>query len=141
MNRKKKITVSEKQLFIVREALEFYSRFISGQVTDLPEVLRSELAAHRNEKALQSLKEFKAVVFPELLPGQAYGVGAPRNSRELEIHRQVSYEMYRQIYVYETRKLRAEGKDMSWSVYSSPTMRYSNEPLMKVEDVENDGEQ
>lgn len=127
----KQIELTDKQLYIMREALEFYSRFLSGQVESLPDVLRFRIKD--KEAAYRALGEFKAAAFPELHYNESYGIGKPENS--IEEHRQVSYEFYRNIYVYETEKRRKQGDDVRMSVYSSPTMKYSDEPLIKISEV------
>lgn len=132
-NEKKQIEFSDNQLLIMREALEFYSRFLSGQVESLPDVLRWNIK--NREAADKALREFKAAAFPELHPNESYGVGAPRGY-VIKLHRQVSYEMYRQIYVYQTRKRKLAGDDVSMNVYNGATMRYSDEDLIEIVEKE-----
>jgi hypothetical protein len=49
-----KIEMTEKQMDIMREALEFYSRFLSGQVEFVPDELRfrctDDIFPHTNVK-------------------------------------------------------------------------------------------
>lgn len=131
---KLQIVLTETQAFVVREALEFYSRFLAGQIEALPDVLRWERKIHLNERARQALARFKAEAFPELHPNESYGIGW-KDGDKLSEHRQIAYELYRQFYVHQTRQQAAEGKDVSWNVYSSPTLRYSNEPLIEIVEI------
>jgi len=119
------ITLSEKQLQVYRDALEFYSRFLSGQIEEssLPPVLRC--SEYNKDELRESLKKVKSIIFPELLENQYYGIGW--NGKPLSEQRQVAYEMYREVYVYHTR---LSGVD--YSCYNSPTLKYSNEPLAEV---------
>jgi hypothetical protein len=130
MSEKVKIEMSEKQMLVMRDALEFYSRFLSGQLDALPDALRFKV---KNRDGVDdALRQLKAALFPELHQDESYGVGAPRGDRLQELC-QISYEMYRQIYVYQTEQRRSGGGDVSMDVYSIPTMRYSDEGLIKVE--------
>ena len=131
-----KIELSEKQLLIMREALEFYSRFLSGQVDDIPDELKFKCNRNgRGDELREAQQKLKRVLFPELLHNEAYGVGAARGDRMGE-QRQISYEMYRQIYVYQTAKRKLSGDDVSMNVYDSPTMRYSDEKLIEIQELE-----
>jgi hypothetical protein len=122
--------LTELQMSVLLEALEFYQRFISGQVCDLPEHLRFRL--RKSPEAQEAMRQLKSALFPELLPNESIGVGRIRDETEREDRRRmVAYEMYRQIYVFNTRRAKLEGKDTSMSVYDHPTMRYSGEPLIE----------
>lgn len=129
---KKRIEMSEKQMFVMREALEFYSRFLSGQFDALPDELRFPLNLRGDgDKLHAALSAVKAIIFPELSYNESYGVGAPREDN-LQNLRQISYEMYRQIYVHQTKERKLRGDDVSMNVYDSPTMRYSGENLIVI---------
>lgn len=132
------IEMSEKQMNMMREALEFYSRFMSGQIDALPDELR--FPVNRNGKADElrdALTVLKSILFPELRFNESYSVSAPREDN-LQYLRQVSYEMYRQIYVFQTEQRRLEGADVSFSVYDSPTMKYSDEKLIQIKPIESE---
>ena len=46
--------------------------------------------------------------------------------------RQIAYEMYRQVYVYQTAQQKAAGENVSGNVYGSRTMWYSGEKLISI---------
>lgn len=126
------IKLNDAQLTIMREALEFYSRFISGQVDNLPDVLRFDRQLDRDEFR-RVANEMKAVLFPGLRQNEAFGVGhIDKNYPNRTRHRQISYECYRQIYVFQTAEAKAQGADVKWNVYDSPTLAYSGEPLIQI---------
>lgn len=134
----KQINCNEKQLLLICEAVEFYHRFMSGQLDALPNELK--FRCDDKTRLSQTLAQLKTVLFPELFGNEAYGVGAPTKTLMPGIHlsdrekelRDISYEIYRQLYVHFTAERKAAGGDVSYSVYDYPTMRYSGEPLIEI---------
>lgn len=57
--------LNEKQLFINRDALEFYSRFLSGQLEYLPDSLKFKVArAGKSDELREALNALKRILFP-----------------------------------------------------------------------------
>lgn len=127
------IKMTEKQMFVARDALEFYSRFLSGQLDYLPDELRCRKRADPEAVSL-ALRNLKQALFPELHPNESYSIG--RCDDTLSEARQIAYEEYRQIYVYQTAERKDAGEDVSMNVYAYPTMRYSKEPLIEIKPEE-----
>lgn len=127
---KYKIELTEKQLLVYREALEFYSRFLAGQLDYLPGILYDNKNFHEIKKAMEIF--VKPLMFPELKGNQSYGIGNIEN--ELSGHRQIAYEMYREVFVLMVK----ENPDGGFSVYNSPTLKYSGEPLPTVKLITNE---
>ena len=120
-----KIHLSDKQYQVYKEALEFYSRFLSGQVEDLPKVLRKEISAKSN---LAEVQEFmRTEVRRKLFQSDyiQYGVGWSDDLLQQEI--QISYEMYREA-IHQDHVESGKGGKLS-----VPTLHYSNEPLPIIE--------
>lgn len=127
---KYQITLSEKQLQVYKDALEFYSRFLGGQVEHIPPVLQYGREYYKvREEAERGLMMFKKAVFPELRPNESYGIGWDESPIRQDA--QISYELYREVYVYYQKK-----NPSPVSCYASATLRYSNEPLPVVKEVE-----
>lgn len=122
------ITLTGRQLAVYRDALEFYSRFMAGQIdyATLPHALRVRPPLDRRERIEDALLELKAKLFPELSAHATYGMG---DDTPIGRCAAVSYEMYREVYVHNVRKAREEGHDVGLSCYNSPTLRVSGEPL------------
>lgn len=132
MSEKKKIVMSEKQMLVMREALEFYSRFLSGQFDAIPDEIRFRVKDREGfEKTLRDLKK---VVFPELAYNESYSIG--RGGERIHDLRQLAYEMYRQIYVYQVEERKRKGENVSYNVYDSPTMKYTDEALIEISGCE-----
>lgn len=128
----------EHQMRAYREILEYYSRFLSGQIDylHLPEIIQWNF--NLNKKDLNKLKELtsdiKHILFVEMLSkfggtidNVSYGIG--QGETHCGIIRQIAYEMYREIYVFDVKNRADNGEEIGWTVYSSPTLKYSKEPL------------
>jgi hypothetical protein len=110
------INLSERQLMVYREALEFYSRFLAGQLNYLPMCL---FGRHDVSEAMQ--KFVKPLLFPDLRENESYGIGITKDP--LSEERQIAYEMYREVFVFQQKG------NPGWDCYKSDTLKYSNEPL------------
>lgn len=142
-NKKKyKIELSEKQLFVYKEALEFYSRFISGQTNTFLYVLDSKSNINYEDKK-KSCNQLKKVLFPELELNASYGIGwSETDIRQQES--QISYEMYREVYVKfrkekrerEQKEIHIPPKKPDYNVYDSNTLHYSDQPLPIVKRID-----
>lgn len=129
-----KIELTEKQLNVYKDALEFYSRFISGQIDHLPPIIDTKLNISWANKR-NACDYLKQVLFPKLQSNASYGVGwSDKDKLQQEI--QISYEMYREVYVKQRKEeTEEEYEKKSNSVYDSSTLHYSDQPLPKVENV------
>ena len=129
------IKMSEKQLIVMREALEFYSRFLSGQVTYLPDAFYKWL--YENDKTSKvsyeirdALLLFKRCAF-DLEDNESYGVGSKETPPEVDI----SYEMYRKVFEYFAQKEKEKNPNKHWSVYDNPSgVKYTEEPFIEIEE-------
>lgn len=129
------IALSERQLAITAEALEFYMRYCIGQF-DVPTIVTCRQTARDYRKAhnlpdypprekQELLDELRKEYFPELHgPGHSYGVGW--NDKPEQQHAQIAYEIYKAIY-YE-RNMR-EGIN---NVHSYNGLHYSDQPRPEV---------
>jgi hypothetical protein len=131
--KKYKIELTKRQLNVYREALEFYSRFISGQVNYLPEILYWNFNIPYGDR-VEASYNLKKVIFPELHKNASYGIGWSKDDK-LEQERQISYEMYREVYVKQAKERKEKSEDVKWNVYDNDTLHYSDQPLPVVKDV------
>jgi hypothetical protein len=137
------LEVSEKQLEAISEAVEFYSRFLAGQV-EIPASIRAKLIEMDKQKpktkkskddylpnqglftaAIGACNFFKSQMFPELHEIESYGLGQKidGNSEKLIA---LTYDLYRPI----LEEFAKNKKD--YSVYKTKGLRYSGEPEMKI---------
>jgi hypothetical protein len=150
--KKYKIELNETQMVVMQEALEFYSRFLHGQVDRIPFSLDFRLKnEHRPCYSNKTLDEafwvIKREMFGLVNPGSSYPIGA-RTIRTLEEDKelpepQIAYEMYK-IILYTWRqesitKSIAEGKDPGWTVHDDLPMTYTSHPFIKVKKIEDNG--
>jgi hypothetical protein len=49
--------------------------------------------------------------------------------------KQISYEMYREVYVYNYKKQKESNENVGYSVYDSSTMKYSKEPISIIHEI------
>ena len=132
MKKRYRIELSEEQFKIYTEALEGYSRFLSGQIghicnsitsrKGIPIVMDWE-ASNDDSKGALLLKRY---LFPELGPNSYHGIGS---NDELQMPRQISYEMYR-----EARHFMSKGEE-GRNVYSERGLNYSGIPETKISEV------
>lgn len=132
MKKRYRIELSEEQFKIYTEALEGYSRFLSGQIghicnsitsrKGIPIVMDWE-SSNDDSKGALLLKRY---LFPELRPGSYHGIGS---NDELQMPRQISYEMYREARHFMSKE--EEGRN----VYSERGLNYSGIPETKISEV------
>jgi hypothetical protein len=147
--KKYRIELSEKQLQVYREALECYSRFLAGQVSEMCNSVSTRTTGrftwdhdYRGDDPVSSAAaSLKKALFPELEQGASYGIGyASDEKTDLENCRQVSYEMYREVRhhfaVKEADAASLNGERAQYNVYLSNTLQYSDEPRPKVEEMD-----
>ena len=134
MKKRYRIELSEEQFKIYTEALEGYSRFLSGQIghicnsitsrKGIPIVMDWETISNGDgSKGALLLKRY---LFPELSPGSYHGIGS---NDELQMPRQISYEMYR-----EARHFMSKGEE-GRNVYSERGLNYSGIPETKISEI------
>lgn len=140
MNEKNPLTqvlsVTDRQLSIIREALELYDRLLMGQIeTNLWNLYIFNRREIDHEEFSEACRRLKQVVFPELAQNASYGVGwkedDPRGQRS-----QIAYEIEAMI-----RHLRwkADPEASSYVTSSSPPLHYSTESLIELKTLEGGG--
>ena len=130
------IELTEKQLRVMSDALEFYSRFLAGQwrLPDPMEWKEYELQdkydgfwEKRNfvEKQLEILKSN----FTGLSVNASYGIG----SDKLHEDAKVAYDLYRPILEQFAKEHNEKNPDNThYSVYDSPGLSYSKEGRVEI---------
>lgn len=123
------LAVSETQLRLIAEALEFYTRFCIGQFAvpsivehrKLPEPYK-RFDTYDRDRYEQLMLEIRAMFFPELRgPGHSFGVGWDEKPEQQQA--QIGYEVYKWI-LHEFHK-----NNEHWNVHTSPPMlHYSDQP-------------
>jgi hypothetical protein len=148
------IELNETQLVVLQEALEFYSRFLHGQVEKIPFSLdfrlKNECRPHYSNPVLdEALGVIKKEMFGLKNPGASYAIGA-RKINTLEEDKelpepQIAYEMYKMIlYLWRQESITksvAEGKDPGWTVHDYLPLHYSDHPFIKIKKIQPDGEE
>jgi hypothetical protein len=131
MSKKYKLELSKEQLSVIQEALEFFSRFSSGQLKHLPPSFErflwdthevDEFIAKRSiwENALDQAK----VAMFDLQPNASLGIGNEALTEEAKI----AYDIYRPILELFTKEYNEEHPEKSsYSVYDHPGNSYSKE--------------
>jgi hypothetical protein len=135
--KKYKLELTEKQLWTVAEALEFYSRFAAGQFV-LPPSIESHFwdsakkygvnYAEEYKEFEASFQDFKRAILG--LPWNAsHGIGSP----DLLEDAKVAYDIYRPIF-----ELNAKEQEATHSVYYSEGLSYSKEGRVNVKTINED---
>jgi len=93
--------ITEQQLRVISEALDLYSRVLTGQLNEVPNVLRKKLALYnQNEQSRddinQAISTIKRYMFPNIHPYVAYSIGSP----DTNIDAKRAYEIYKVIDIY-----------------------------------------
>ncbi len=128
------LKVSDRQLGIIREALELYDRLLMGQIDS---ELRSLFAFKKDfdREKLQSLcREIKSLIFPELRWNEYYGVGWDDTLRQQ--NSQIAYEMEAMIRHSLWKRRQVEGKKESYTTSAYLPLHYSDQPFIKLEKEE-----
>ena len=149
--KKYQIELTEKQMIVMQEALEFYSRFLHGQVDHIPMSLDFRLKnEHRPRYCNRSLDDAITVIKREMFglahPNSSYPIGAKRietleEDKELP-EPQIAYEMYKMIlYTWRQESMQkaiSEGKDPGWTVHDTLPLKYTTDPLIKIKKIEDE---
>ena len=127
------IQVSEKQMNIIREALDLFHRLLDGHIEDALWNLFISREVERDEFS-DVCRELKKILFPELYSNQLYGVGRYDDNPHLQ-KMQIAYEI--------EAKLRHElwKRDLNAPRHvtsATPPLRYSNEPFVELEEINDD---
>jgi len=132
--KKYKITMNEKQMQLMSEALEFHSRFCAGQLDHFPPALQkymwnSKEFQYRDSRYLDLLYELKRIIW-DLEPNASHGIGW-EEIPEMNL----GYEMYKMIEYYKVNRRIKDGENLDYNVHSSQPIKYTHEPLIKIEEI------
>tara|TARA_R110001606_G_C14896682_1_gene593434 strand:+ start:72 stop:485 length:414 start_codon:yes stop_codon:yes gene_type:complete len=128
------IEVNKKQMDVMAEALEFYTRFVSGQMEFKPPALENWMWKEhkedwnsKNELYDNSMSIVKNVVFG-FARNQHAGISSP--VPEVAI----GYEMYKMMLLQRHNEWHEDNpKDTSYSVHSSPPLEISGEEMIIIQ--------
>jgi hypothetical protein len=138
------IEMSDHQMSVMQDALEFYSRFLHGQVDYIPLCLdwklKQDHRPHTNPKINEALNTLKKEMFGLEHDNSHWGIGTNHIPTMEEGQKmdepQISYEMYKMIlYTWRQEKMEAckkTGEDPGWTVHDSLPLKYSNEKLITI---------
>jgi hypothetical protein len=137
------IEMSGTQMSVMQEALEFYSRFMLGQVDHIPMSLdwrlKQEHRIHTNQLIDYAISIIKQEMFGLSSRGSNWGIGARtfptlEEGKEL-VEPQIAYEMYKMILYKKRQEFFEENPDSdSWTVHDTPPMHYSGLEFIKIKD-------
>lgn len=100
------LKVTEHQLDVIGEALEFYSRFLCGDVLALPKTLNSFRCCNNlTGISVEATKEYKKELFPELSLNGSHSIQACKM-----VEAKMAYDMYRELL---TKQAKATGNTAS----------------------------
>jgi hypothetical protein len=138
------IEMSDRQMSVMQDALEFYSRFLHGQLEYIPSCLdwklKQDHRTHTNPQIKEAINTLKREMFGLDNPNSNWGIGTfhiPTMEEGKEMDEpQISYEMYKMI-LYTWRQERMEecqksGEDPGWTVHDSLPLKYSKERLISI---------
>ena len=129
---KYQIELTKKQLSVIQEALEFYSRFSAGQVTVLPPHLVGFLFEKHGKYFGESrdawekhLNKAKEIMF-HLSSNASIGIG----NEELIEEAKIAYDIYRPI----LELFAKDWNDDHTSAYAYPGLSYSKEGRITIKE-------
>ncbi len=133
--KKYRVTMTESQLRLMASAVEDWHRFLAGQceLNNATCFITPAEKMHECRKILD--RDVRPFIVPELKhSGSSYcwdGRSCPNKFQRKAIA--MSYMIYREVIHFLTTH---NGKDMSWSVYSSPTLTCEEQgDLITIEEV------
>ena len=91
--KKYKVILTEEQLRIISDALEFRARIGAGQLNEIKGLFHDKMDILRNEHAEAILSHLKGMLLPELRAGEYYGI----YSDTIGVNSKISYDLYKQI--------------------------------------------
>lgn len=131
---KYRITLTEDQLKMIARGMEFYSRMESGQFHEIEKLgtvhdYRNETGrGHDSDMIRRMVEELKWELLG-LKAGESYSVGKSEGiTKDAQRDINLSYSIYREILHYLTVKNGVR------NVYTSETLNYTNQPLIKIEE-------
>ena len=137
------IEMNETQMSVMQEALEFYSRFMLGQVDYIPASLdwrlKQEHRIHGNPLLGYAVSIIKQEMFGLSSPGSNWGIGARafptlKEGKEL-VEPQIAYEMYKMILYKRHHDWQKDNPDdSSYSVHAYLPLSYSGLKFIKIKD-------
>lgn len=127
----KKVTIelTENQLYQIREACEFTSRFLAGQI-DSFSLLSALQLSYRASNCDQAFFDLKKALFPELRQGESYSINSSGQAGDEGIvrARQALYDIYRTIYEFQVDQKKEAGEDVGHNVYCYKASPVGEEP-------------
>lgn len=123
------LSLTERQLHIVREALELYDRLLMGQIDN--NLWRLYIFHNRDidhDAFAEICRRLKQLVFPELADNAYYGVGWEEDDARQQLS-QIAYEIEAMIRHLEWR---ANPDSPKYSTSASPPLHYSTESLIEL---------
>ena len=136
MGKKYSIELTEKQLRVIADALEFYSRFLAGQ-WEIPDAMEFKEYKLQDkyigfwEKRNFVEEQFKILKsnFTGLPIHASYGIGSDKLHEDAKI----AYDIYRPILEQFAKERKEENSDNThYSVYDSPGLTYSKEGRINI---------
>ena len=121
------IEVTEKQLIQIRDSVDTITRLSCGQLGNLNLLGDSRLDS-------TFIDVIKSRMFPDLMLNQSYSVGIDDKRLDSSTEAQELYEIYREIFHYFAIKENHE------NVYTSETLHYSDQPFIKISEIESSGD-
>lgn len=127
------LQITERQLNIIREALDLYHRLLDGHIENELWGLFSRRDIDHEEFSVVC-RRLKEIIFPELAWNAYYGVGWKENDRRQQAS-QIGYEIEAMI----RHELWKRDPDAPRYVTSaSEPLHYSTEEFVKLEELENE---
>ena len=130
------LTITTEQGYVIREALEIFSRLKHGQIDELRNLFSDRWCAPNspfNWSTEPLLDVLKALIFPELEKNSYHGVGS-----KVYPDATIAWDLMQVIrHRIAWDKLANEGKTEPdhYGVQYNPPMRFGSEPLAKIEAV------
>ena len=127
-----KVLMTDKQMIVMSNALEFYSRFMCGQMDEFPPEFREYMRKTKGvpsstmDVSIQKItSDLNRLLFPDA-DGGSYGIG--NNPIPFT---DVAYDMYKVI----NHIKEMEDPSDSWNVNKGDPMKVSSEPLIDIKKV------
>lgn len=122
-----KLELNQTQADILQDALDLYSRILTGQFDEIDHLMRFEVGTNAEWKTTRKLlEELQELYYPELGGRAAHSIGSPKTPDKSKI----AYDMIQVIrYVLAPYK-HSEG---GYSVDFSPPLQYGCQELVKCE--------
>ena len=126
------LKVSERQLDVIREALDLFHRLLDGHIEESLKTLFMSRELDYDEFS-EICGKLKKLVFPELFPNGYYSVGWYAGSPQRQMM-QIAYEIEAKI---RHEKWKRNPNAPRHITSASPPLRYSAEPFVELEDIKN----